>query len=77
MYWKLFRKPSLLQTATNELADAERERLLAQTAVEFYQSTVAYNDARIKRLKAYITTLAKPQKPEITPKTLGMGTDSQ
>jgi hypothetical protein len=60
---KYFSKPSLLQTATKELDDAERERLSAQTHVEFYQSTVTYNDARIKRLKVYITAMAKPVKP--------------
>lgn len=68
------RKPSLLQTATNELAEAEHERLLAQTAVEFAQSVVSYNDARIKRLKAYITTLAKPEKLPVTGKKEQDGT---
>lgn len=51
---KLFQRPSLLEAATKELADAEHARLEAQTAVEYAESVVIYNDKRIARLLKYI-----------------------
>lgn len=51
---KVFQRPSLLELATQELADAEHSRLAAQTAVEYAESLVIYNDKRIARLLKYI-----------------------
>lgn len=51
---RLTRKLTLLEVATRELAEAELGKLTAQTAQEFAESVVAYNVARIKRLKSFI-----------------------
>lgn len=48
---KLFRRLTPCEVAARELALAELDRLNAQSAVEYAQSVVAYNDARIKRLR--------------------------
>ena len=45
-----FRRPSPLEVIANELARAHLEKLEAETAVEYAQSIVDYNMARIKRL---------------------------
>lgn len=51
---RLYRRPTPAEVAARELACAELDRLTAQTHVEFYQATVAYNDARIKRLRKFL-----------------------
>lgn len=51
---RIFRKPTPLELASKELAEAERALLEAETAVEYAQSVVNYNRARIGRLKEYI-----------------------
>lgn len=51
---RLMRRLTPLEVASRELADAELQALSAQTAVEFANSVVAYNAARIKRLRAFI-----------------------
>ena len=50
----LFRKPTPAMLARIELEDAQRQLLAAHTAAEYARSVVAYNEARIKRLKAYL-----------------------
>lgn len=48
---RLFRRATPKEVAARELAEAELAKMQAQTAAEFAQSVVSYNDARIKRLK--------------------------
>jgi hypothetical protein len=50
-----FRMLTPLEMATNELAEAQRSELEAQSAAEYAQSIVTYNRQRIARLKAYIS----------------------
>lgn len=54
----ILRRPSLGQVVADELAQAEHEKLRAETAREFADSVVKYNDLRIRRLKAYINESA-------------------
>ena len=58
----LFGKLSLLEIAAEELAEAERKRMEAQTGVEYSTAIVAYRTAQIKRLKAHITELSNEKK---------------
>jgi FixJ family two-component response regulator len=46
----LFRKPSVEQLILQELQDATRAKLEAETAREYADSLVTYNNARITRL---------------------------
>ena len=55
----LFTRPTPVEVASRELADAELERLKAQTAKEYAASVVAYNDERIKRLRKFINEMTK------------------
>jgi len=48
-YW---RTPTPLEMVAKELADAHLEKLQAETAVEYAQSVVNYNKARILRLNS-------------------------
>ena len=45
-----FKKPSPLEVIAAELADAHLSKLEAETAVEYAQSIVSYNNTRIERL---------------------------
>ena len=54
-----FGRLTLLEIASVELADAERKRMEAQTAVEYASALVTYRTAQIKRLKAQINELSK------------------
>ena len=45
-----FRKPSPLELIAAELDESHREKLTAETAVEYAQSIVDYNVNRIERL---------------------------
>ena len=47
-----FKKPTPLQLIAQELADAHLELLTAETGVEYAQSIVDYNKARITRLNS-------------------------
>ena len=47
-----FKKPTPLEMIAAELSDAHREKLNAETAVEYAQSIVDYNTTRISRLNA-------------------------
>lgn len=55
----LFRRKSLLEIASAELGDAELQKLSAQTAQEYAEAAVAYNTARIARLKKFIAAQTK------------------
>ena len=57
MFYKikeLFRQRTPLEMVTKELAIAHLEKLDAETAVDYAQSIVDYNIARINRLNQYI-----------------------
>lgn len=49
-----FKRPTPLEVIANELARAHLEKLEAETAVEYAQSIVDYNMARIARLNARV-----------------------
>jgi hypothetical protein len=57
----LFARPTPLEMIAAELAVAHLAKLEAETAVDFARSVVAYNDARIKRLQAYLAPNLKEQ----------------
>ena len=48
------RQRTPLEMVTQELALAHLAKLEAETAVDYAKSVVAYNDARINRLEAYL-----------------------
>lgn len=50
----LFRSPSPEMLAARELDQARRSLLEAHSAAEFADSVIAYNQARIERLTAYL-----------------------
>jgi hypothetical protein len=50
----LFVKLPALELAKLELAEAERERLSAQSYHDYYTNIIQYHNARIKRLESYI-----------------------
>jgi transcriptional antiterminator Rof (Rho-off) len=54
-----FHKITPLELASAELVEAEIKKLEAETAQEFAAAAVAYNTARIIRLKKYINALTK------------------
>ena len=56
---QLFIRPSPLELAIKELCDAEHSRLEAQSATEYANSVVLYNDKRIARLIRYINESTK------------------
>lgn len=62
MNWikSLFTRPTLLQTATKELAEAEYALLVAHTGIEWAQASASYNEARIARLRAFINGGTSP-----------------
>jgi hypothetical protein len=49
-----FQKPSAALLARAELEEAKRQLLAAQTALEYAQSMVTYNESKVKRLTAYL-----------------------
>lgn len=49
-----FRKPSVKVLAQQELEDAQRQLLVAQSAYEYARTMAAYHEARIKRLTQYL-----------------------
>jgi hypothetical protein len=56
---KTFRKLTPTEMAATELAEAELNRLEAQTAVEYATSVVGYEDARIERLRKFLAEQEK------------------
>lgn len=55
----LFRQPTAAELAYRELAEATIAKLEAETAVDYATAIAAYNDARILRLKTYMSTTTK------------------
>jgi hypothetical protein len=53
MTWP-FRRPKALRMAEDELEDAKMALLQAHTGLEYAQSMVAYNTARVRRLAAHV-----------------------
>lgn len=53
---RVTRRLTPAEVASSELAQAELARLEAQTADEYAGAMVSYQDARIKRLKAFLRT---------------------
>jgi hypothetical protein len=53
----LMRRATPAEVAAKELADAELDLLLARTGEEYAASVVAYNEARIKRQRAFLAKL--------------------
>ena len=47
-----FRKPSPLEMIATELAEAHLSKLEAETAAEYANAAMQYNEERIKRLEA-------------------------
>jgi hypothetical protein len=56
---RITRRLTPVEMAATELAEAELHRLEAHSAVEFANSMVAYEDARIKRLRKFLTDAEK------------------
>jgi hypothetical protein len=59
---EIVRKPSPLMLAARELDDARRELLLAQTHRDYADSSVKYNEARIRRLEHIINEMSDVQR---------------
>ncbi len=51
----MFHPPSALSKAKDELEDAKRAFLSAQTHAEYYTHQVNFERDRIKRLEAYVS----------------------
>ena len=49
-----FQKPSVRVLAQQELEDAQRQLLAAQSAYEYAKTMAMYHEARIKRLTEYL-----------------------
>jgi hypothetical protein len=58
---KLLSGPNALEAATAELEEAYLALLSAQTGVDYAKSMVAYNEARIIRLEAYLGFVEEPK----------------
>ncbi len=54
-YRHVFHPPSALSKAKDELEDARRAILIAQTHAEYYSHQVNFETERIKRLEAYVS----------------------
>lgn len=54
MLKKLFQRITPKEMAARELAEAEMSLLSAHTAKEYAVSVIAYREAQIKRLRAYL-----------------------
>lgn len=50
----MFKTPTALALAKQELEDARRAQLQAHSALESAQATLAYQNARVVRLEAYV-----------------------
>ena len=57
-FWKILtRRFTPAEVAATELANAELELLSARTAKEYSTSVESYNEARIKRLRKFLSEL--------------------
>jgi len=65
-FMRIWRKPTPLELAAEELAEAERSLLVAASSREYASAMVRYHEERISRLRAYITDATKEaNKPPI------------
>ena len=55
---QMFKMPTPIEVAAEQLATAELELLKSETGVEFASSLVTFNKNQIKRLRAYIAEKA-------------------
>tara|TARA_R110000868_G_scaffold272773_2_gene532007 strand:+ start:1727 stop:1933 length:207 start_codon:yes stop_codon:yes gene_type:complete len=55
---QMFKMPTPIEVAAEQLATAELELLKSETGVEFASSLVTFNKNQIKRLRAYIAAKA-------------------
>ena len=60
---KIFGRITPLQTAANELAEAELALLRAETGVEYAAAQVTFNKQRVKRLRSFIATESSKEEP--------------
>lgn len=51
---ELFARPTLLKVIEQELIEAHREKIKAETIADYAKSVVSYNEARIDRLNKRI-----------------------
>lgn len=56
---RAMRRLTPAEVAAKELADAELELLAAQTGREYAQALIDYNEARCKRLRAFLARLER------------------
>jgi len=56
---RMARRLTPVEMAAAELADAELHRLEAHSAMEYASSVVSYEDARIKRLRKFLSDAEK------------------
>jgi hypothetical protein len=52
---ELFTHPTLIKIIEQELIEAHREKIKAETVADYAKSVVAYNEARIARLNKRIS----------------------
>lgn len=58
---RAMRRLTPLELATRELADAELQKLTAQSAQEYAACIASYNTSRIARLRAFIASQTKEE----------------
>jgi len=56
---RVLRRLTPAEVASKELADAELELLTAMTHRDYAVSLIDYNEARVKRLRAFLAKLEK------------------
>ena len=54
-----FSKPTPYQLAADELAEAQRKLLEAQTGLEYAKAMVEYNTNRVARLQKFVSDVPK------------------
>lgn len=59
IFKRLLRRVTPAEIVAKELAEAELQLLSAQTHQEYAQSLIYYNEARVKRLRAFLAKLDK------------------
>ena len=59
VFKKVFRTPSAEMLAAQELENAKRELLNAQSALEYAAAMVEYHTSRIQRLKTVVSEVAR------------------
>lgn len=64
MFKERLREPTPLEVISRELAQAHLEKLEAETAVDYAQSIVDYNNVRIARLNAHLKTYKNEERAQ-------------